>query len=397
MSDRLKCVYIIPNGANFQLQGGSAGGSATHIRIGIEQLKNSFEVVPMVVGGKSSHDTAKSPARKDFTARPVDSRRLVGMMRDLKTLFVNHLRFFKVYRTLARERPDLVYERSEYLNLNGVIAARLLGIPHYYEANWVHYKGIEQFYLSFLNGMARRIEEWMYNNSRTVFFVGNQHQLLRLKKRNWKTIQNGVSAELVQQNALLKNVPGHTLHLCVVASLMKHHRLELFIEALSKVNSPERLSIHLIGMNYDSFLAKIPGSINYKVYGPLTKNELYEVLSTMNLAVISGGPFYSSFMKLFEYAAFKLAVICPALQNLTNIFTEGEICFFDENDADELASKIDHFITDNIDITKFGERLYHKVSSQFTWEEIFSRISTEIAGDLSQHKPKRTIEDCVTN
>lgn len=378
-----RCVYLIPHAGNFTKKDGkSIIGSSTHIGIGIEQLEKYFEVYPLSISGTNGSPASNKP-RSTTKIATASRNKFIGVLRDLKALISNNIRFYTVYKEIKKINPDFIFERSEYLTFSGIIAARLLKIPHYYEANWVHYTGIRQFYSSHFNKIAKRLEELMYSLTTHVFFVGNQHLLLDLRKKNWSTIQNGVKEEVIKKFTDHKNkLQSDVINVCVLASLMKHHRLDILIEALNQLKNSSKIKLYFIGVNFDSFLPQIPSHINYEYLGALSKDRLYNVLATMNIAVISGGPFYSSFMKLYDYAAAKLAVICPELSNLIDVFSENEMLFFKDGSSSDLAKKMESLIEHPEKIKSYGNNIYYKVKSEFTWEKIFFNISTRIKNDL---------------
>ncbi len=371
-----KCVFLIPFGSNFSKRDGKPIiGSSTHITIGIQQLAQYADVHPLIINTPSQSSGQRRTAPRASRFR---NNRFIGIFRDIKVLLKNNLRFFRIYKELKRVRPDFIFERSEYLSLVGVTCARLLRIPHFYEANWVHYQGVQQFYRSYFNKFAKKIEEMMYASSSHVFFVGNQNLLLSLKKDNWTIIQNGVKKEVVDRFSEHRNEIDGVVKICVLASLMKHHRLDILIKALAELKGNVRFKLYFVGVNFESELLNIPERIEYEYLGPLPKEGLYDVLSKMNIAVISGGPFYSSFMKLYDYAAVKLAVICPNLSNLTNVFSDGEILFFEDQDYKDLRKKIEDLLANPDKINQYGDSLYMKVKEVFTWEQIFQRIFEQI-------------------
>lgn len=373
-----KGIYLIPHGGNFSNKEGKIIiGSSTHINKGIECLREYYDIHPYVI------NTVPETKGGEKGSKPILGKVKFGSLRDIKAFLSNSSVFFRVFNMLKKERPDFIYERSEYLSYSGVIAARLLKIPHFYEANWIHYLGIQQFYDSRLNFFSRKIEEWMYNHSNHVFFVGNQHKLLTLKNSNYSVIQNGVDVDIVSEYAQHENKVGDIVQVCVLASLMVHHRFDIFMESLKLINQKRKIKLHIIGVNFERQLETIPVEIDYTYHGPVAKKDLYHLLSTMNLAIISGGPFYSSFMKLYDYAAVKLGVICPALENIVDTFSEEEILYFDVDDAQSLAKRIDHVLNNPSLISQLGENLYQKVASQYTWQKIFERIHHQIEKEIS--------------
>jgi glycosyltransferase involved in cell wall biosynthesis len=381
----LKGVYLIPNSENYKKKEREAeSGSSSHIQIGINHLRSHFDMQAYILSPATLKQMTNGHVNKTIAAvgRKVDKNKFRGLLRDIKYLIKNHLHFVRHYRAIKKTKVDFIYERSEYLNLNGIIIAKLLGIPHFYESNWIHHLGMRQFYLSYFNFFVKRIEELMYNISSHSFFIGNQNKYLALKEGKWSIVQNGVGLDTIEKYKDHENqIADEKIEFCVLANLMPHHKFEILSGALSKLdaNRKSRIRLHLIGFNFQHVLSEIPADIEYIHHGPRTKSEVYSLLSKMNVAIISGGPHYSSFMKLYEYAAAKLAVVCPELENITANFSNEEILFFENENPESLSAKLEFIIDNTSSIRVYGSALYNKVRDKFTWEHIFENISTRIA------------------
>ncbi|HEY8389000.1 MAG TPA: glycosyltransferase, partial [Parasegetibacter sp.] len=232
----------------------------------------------------------------------------------------------------------------------------------------------------------------MYNRSNHTFFVGNQHKHLDLKLGKWSVIQNGVEKSIIERFSSHQINTEGKMQFCVLANLMPHHRFDILSEALHSLTVEDRskFTLHLIGFNFEPVLPAIPEGVEYIYYGPKEKEEIYALLSRMHVAVISGGPQYSSFMKLYDYAAVKLAVICPVLENIISNFSEDEIVYFRNEDAADLARVIKKLVDEPSLAKVFGNRLFEKVKNNFTWETIFEGIANTITSQISLFADKTT-------
>lgn len=385
---KLRAYYIIPDQQMLRPN----SGPAEHIKIGIKYLSRNFEIESFAPG-KEYVQTADNEA-KSSKAHIIKYAKngLIGILRDLKALVKNHRYFLSYYKTLKSQRPDFVFERAEYLNYNGLIASKFLRIPHFYEVNWVFFRGVRQFYHSWFNPIAKRLEEWAYNSSTHCFFIGNQNKFLKLKNQNWEIIQNGIPLAAMQNHESRIHKMEDKIHCCVVAKLMPHHRFDILTEALKKISDPSALHFHFIGYEFDEALKEVPENIAYTFHGSVHRDELTDQMAEYHIGVISGGPHYSSFMKLYQYAAVKLMVICPELENLVNTFEEDEILFFRNEDADALAQKLNQVIENKSLIAAYGQSIYDRVKKDFTWDTIFDNISERIVGYLDVNQPNTRVE-----
>lgn len=379
---KLRGNYIIPDQQMLRPN----SGPAEHIKIGIKYLSQNFEIEPFAVG--KAYEQTASNEQKSSKAHIIKyaGNGLLGILRDVKLLIKNHLHFRSYYKGLKAQNPDFVFERAEYLNYNGLIASRMLKIPHFYEVNWVFFKGIRQFYHSWFNPIAKRLEEWAYNSSTHCFFIGNSNKFLNLKGINWEIIQNGIPLSVVLEHENRIHSFDDKIHCCVVAKLMPHHRFDILTESLKKVEKPEALHFHFIGYEFDKALKEVPKNIAYTFHGSVPREELTDQLADYHIGVISGGQHYYSFMKLYQYAAVKLMVICPELENLVNTFTKEEILFFENEEADALAQRLNEVIENKDLIPAYGQAVYDRVKKDFTWDTIFDNISERILTYLNLDK-----------
>src|SRR5690606_41026579 len=110
-------------------------GASNHIRIGIEQLGRHFEMHSLVlnevpVQQKQGNGSFASSVRGKTGLK---TNQFIGVFRDLKAILVHNRTFYHNYKRIKEIRPDFIYERSEYLNLQGLLIAGKLGISHFYE------------------------------------------------------------------------------------------------------------------------------------------------------------------------------------------------------------------------------------------------------------------------
>lgn len=379
---KLKGIYLVPDPAmmkpNF--------GPSEHIHVGLSQLQKYFQIELLILG---EYDFNNESATYKANRAKLNKNGFVGLLRDLK-LLVNSNKGKKELIQKIKEIGDIdfIYERGQYLDFRGVQCARKLGISHFYEVNWINFLGIRQFYYSWFNPIAKRLEEWSYTSSNLNFIVGSQNALINLDRKKVRIIQNGMYENVFEQNVSRKNEVGEKIKICYVANLMKHHRFDIFIDALKIFKNLENIELHCIGYNFEEHLKNIPDGLNYVFHGPIKQNELKNYLAFANVGIITGGPSYSSFMKLFEYAAYKLAVICPDLENVKQIFTDQEVLFFKNNSSRSLASVLELIVKDKKVIANYGQKIFEKSKEKYTWENIYQDIASDIMWQTIKYKDK---------
>lgn len=151
---------------------------------------------------------------------------------------------------------------------------------------------------------------------------------------------------------------------------MKHHRADVLKSTLLLLDT-HLFHLHLVGSKLDNLYDDLlKQNITVTHHGFKSRNELNLLISKFHIGVIAGGPEYNSNMKLFDYAIGKCAVIAPSIDVLQSSFKE-DLYFFDGT-AEDFAMKLDELIRNKNQMIYLSERLYVKISSEFTRDKIFS-------------------------
>lgn len=359
-------------------------GAFRHIEVGLKHLSQHFDLEFWTIDNKGSKDASFNHsvklkiAQEPLWKKILKSMGIWGTLKDLILLYQNHRSFFPFYRKLKHNKSEFIYERAAYLNFNGIIASKLLGIAHFYENNGLHFRRRKETYYSWFFPIARFLEKENYRRSNFVFFVGLWGDKLSLKTQNWMNIENGIEREFVERFKNHKKEVNGSINICFVGSLMNHHNLPLLIEALRNVDNPSSYHFHLIGSKFTSVIEQLEKVISITDHGYLNRNDLVEILEKMHIGIIPGANNYQSQMKLFDYGASKCFVIAPDLLNINYWFNQDEIAIFQQDNCQSLSEKLNLINADFIKNNSMNEKLYKKIESEFTWDRIFKTITSKM-------------------
>ncbi|WP_100627187.1 glycosyltransferase [Algoriphagus formosus] len=360
-------------------------GAFQHISVGYKQLSVSYDMTAYLNHQSinlSNYKTNEFPQKKGENIISIKKRGvLYGTVKDLQLIIQYVLNIAILYKVLKGKDVNFIYERTAYINFSGLIVAKFLGIPHFYEANGIQYKGKEKYYKSLLSPIIKRLEKWMYKNSTHVFFVGSYGLYWNLKSKNWSNIENGVESKFLEFFKEKKKKILKPLNLCFIARLMAHQRPDLLIEALRNVKDHEDIVLHLIGSGLESIKEKLKDKIKVVNHGFQNREAIKHILHDMHVGIIAGSPEYQSTMKIFDYGVAKCAVIAPDIINLKNWF-EQEVLFFEKNNSYALALEIDILLENPKIIKEYGESLYEKIENNFTWDKNYYDVITIISRSI---------------
>lgn len=365
-------------------------GAYRHIEVGRKYLGKHFNLVfypacnlPVSKSGKQvSIDRSSVPSKFKTLLKRLG---LWHTIKDLKVLFDNHRSIYKHYKAIKKLSPDFIYERSSFLNFQGLIISKWLGIPHFYENNGIKYLEHQERVKTWLGWLWKYLEKRAYQKSDFVFFVGLWGDRINLSTKNWMNIENGIEQSFIDHFRGHKKEITDKINICFVGSLMQHHGFSMLIKALKDMDTSS-LHLHLIGSKLDTVATEISPIIETTYHGFLDRADLAGLLEKMHVGIIPGGKEYPSFMKLFDYGAAKCLVIAPDLKNLRFWFSEDEIAFFEKGNVASLRNRMLWVLKNKDLIEEKGNKIYRKISASFVWDEIYGRKAAVIRRTIDAYE-----------
>jgi glycosyltransferase involved in cell wall biosynthesis len=373
-----KGIYLVTELGCMQ----KGSGAYHHIEIGVKYLSKYFDVTLISPSIDNPKIGLGNNQKENIIKRILKKTGVWGTIKDLVILYHNHRSIYSFYKTVKSHRVDFIYERVAYLDFKGLITAKCLKIPHFYENNGVKYFERKKIYFSWFYPLAFELERVAYKRSTFVFFVGLWGNMIASKKKNWMNIENGIEENFIAQFKTHHKKVEDKINLCFIGSLMKHHNMPLLITALSQTPNRDQFHLHLFGDKLESAFEEIQTILPATYHGFLTHNELSEVLKEMHVGLIPGAEEYPSHMKLFDYGAAKCIVLAPDVQNIKYWFKENELILFKQNSVEDLKNRLSLLDKDFIENSQYGINLYNKIERQFTWSQLFSQISSVILNQI---------------
>lgn len=377
---REKGIYIVSEPAC--LIPGS--GAYSHIEHGLNELKKSLEIDLVLFCEDIRQSSQESRGLNSVSNPLIQNRKLATIKKFVKwwyVLFINHIYFFKYYTIVKKLKPEFVYERSSYLNYNGLLISKLLKIPHFYEINGVTYKDNSVYFPGFCNWLAKKLERLSYINT-TGFYVGGINLEMNINNERAIIIQNGIDKEFLENFENLKRMPSNEINIVFIGHALPHHRLDVLVDAIKLLKNPFEFSLHLIGTNLNSLVNQLPSNIEVKYYGKLSHEEIAGLMPLFDCGVITYSEDYFSHVKAFMYGAAKLIMLIPDSRNFKNIFSEKEVVYFENASPEDLSKKLMQIKDSHEFYIQFGERVYINIKDNFTWDKIYLSIANHIKNTI---------------
>jgi len=365
---RKRAIYYV-NEADCLIPG---SGAYTHIQVGLKELAKAFDVQLFASSDPQlGRNTSNS---KIIKAKSIPFKKF---LKGVYLLFKHNSNIYRDFNKIRRQKPDFIFERAGYLSYKGLLIARFLRIPHFYEVNGVLWIDNREYFSRLWNAIARRIESFFFLKSNFVFFVGGVGEYYQVPSSRMISIQNGIDSDFLEPfYNHSKSFTDGQIHIVFIGHAMPHHRLDIFTEASKKISDPGRFHIHLVGSNLSGYVKDFRPGMKVSLHGVLTHEQLKELLYKCHVGVIPYLRDYFSNVKAFMYAASKVLIIMPLIGNFKNVFNQHQISVIKNESVDDFARALDA-VTEEL-VAEKGGLAFDLVKEKFTWDKIFAQVISEI-------------------
>lgn len=359
------------------------------------------DVQTLILGGTSQEelpDYIKSEGQGGIKGKikRLIPKKVWNTVRDYKKYILHDKQAKDKLRSFISEhKPDLIYERSEYLLKSGVELANELGIPHILEVNapfvdeWKQFEGD-----SFLNDHAHKVEDFKLKNTDMLSVISTSLKDYLFDKynlpntRKFQIIPNGVDPELFseadeQDIDSLRNELNleNTIVIGFVGSIMPYHGVDTLLSIFSDILKDERIpNIRLLivgGGQTMSDLQKQSKDLDIEskvVFTDHIKRDLVpNYIELMDICVLPNTNWYCSPIKIFEYAVRGKTIVAPNTSPVLEVFEAGvEILVFENKVG--LKQTLKGAILNSNKLTEIGQRARKKVIENYSWKKLAKQL-----------------------
>jgi glycosyltransferase involved in cell wall biosynthesis len=312
-------------------------------------------------------------------------------IKDVWLFHVNQLKIKDLKEFIESIQPDVVYEREGYLVNVGALIDQL-NIPWYIEVNAPLIE--ERRVLvgpSIFSSIGQSFIHKAYKNCSGVFCVskdlkGYLKTKFSIDPKKINVNPNGVDLCNFELKECRDQV-SEVYDFGFVGSILPFHGINVLIDAFAKIKDccpNSRLLIVGDGAELPRFKAyahQLGLESRIVFNGPVNHAKIQSKISQISICIMPKSNWYGSPVKIFEYGAMKKPVIAPNLGPVREIITHEYDGILVSN-VTELASSMKRLYNDAELCRILGERLYQRVSANFTWRMNTQRIIDTIAEDL---------------
>ncbi|MDI1235309.1 MAG: glycosyltransferase family 4 protein [bacterium] len=385
----MKIIYYSPHPTHDIV---SEVGYATHQREVINALKKlGHQVLPVIMGGteKGNLSSAGIPAPKNSFKAKIKHfipRFIWTSLKDFQLMQHDRLAAQKLEEAIIAFQPDLIYERSEYLQDRGVAIIKKHKIKYFLEINAPFAEEMNGFEgYSIWHTIAHKKEQNKNNQADQIFVVSSA-----LKTFVENTYHISSSKIIVQPNCInLENVKTDELKIReiksmyqlevkkvigFVGSIFPHHGVDILIDAftiVAKVHPDALLLIVGDGSIINDLTARVNsnGMANKVCFaGKHDHSAVFNFIAVMDMCVMAKSNWYGSPIKIFEYGAMHKPVIAPNTAPVRDVMENKVNGLVVEMNEVKMAEAIQTLLDNPALGSTLSNKFYSDITQQYTWE-----------------------------
>lgn len=394
----MKIIYYSPHPTHDIV---SEVGYATHQREVINALKaQGHQVIPVIMGGTepgnlSPQGVTASPRSFKAILKKIIPRFLWTTLKDYKLTKHDTRAAAELEKAIIQHQPDLVYERSEYLQDKGVGIIKKYGVKYFLEVNAPFVEEMNGFEgYSMMHKAAHRKEKNKLAAADKVFVVSSalsDFLIVRYQCNADKIVlqPNCINPASVQtdESFIHKLKTTHNLYgksiVGFVGSIFPHHGVDVMIEGFSMLAKqyPQMVLIIVGDGSIVQQLKSITETAQLQdrvlFLGKQPHQDIYNYISLMDICIMAKSNWYGSPIKIFEYGILGKPVIAPDTIPVRDVMDNGTHGLLIETTAGEVAGAIIKLIENRDLRDSVANNFKELIIANYTWDKAAKTIAAQ--------------------
>ena len=363
-------------------------GYGTHMREMISAFKAQGNEVDFMIAGRREvrHNEEKKNTRSQSHLKRLIKFCLPNLfwetVKDVSLILLDE-RNKRQLQSVAQElKPDVIYERSHYGMIAGVLVARDLGIHHVLEVNCPNVdERIQLAGNSLLSRRARRKDRWAFANSSHVLTVSTHlAQVLSIDvlSTNWNVTPNAIrpgleteSRKKTNRNSL--NIDNESILLGFVGSIFPWHGVDIIIKSVHEL---QRQGIHaealVVGdgeivpeLKLLAFQLGVSQEVHF--IGSVSHPDTFVYTKLCDILVMPRSNAYGSPVKIFEYALVAKPCIVPETSPVTEVMDDGVHGWVIKPEVRDMIQAVIEIVKNRQHAMTVANTWRNKVLNEHTW------------------------------
>lgn len=368
-------------------------GYATHQREVIHALQElGHEVLPVILGGTSLDDISPitsgnykaSPIKRLLKA--VVPRILWTTLNNLKLRQHDQIAGQRLEEAVISFKPDLIYERSEYLQDSGALCASKYKIKYFLEVNAPFVEEMRSFEgKSLLESKAHQIERFKLEKADKVITVSTALAEFLTRQYDCNQSKIFVQANCInpskvqidqdQVEELKKQFKPNNEHVIgFVGSMFPYHGVDMLIKSYAEVLQSRKDTLLLIvgdGQilnDLKKMCVDLKIEDHVKFTGKIPHSKVFNYIEIMDICIMAKSNWYGSPVKLFEYGLMNKPIIAPNESPVLDVMTHNQDAIVIDENTKTLSDAIQKLLSDSSFAHSISNHFNNKVMTHYTWK-----------------------------
>jgi glycosyltransferase involved in cell wall biosynthesis len=377
-------------------------GYSTHQREIIHALRVAgHEVITVIMGGDNVKvhsvilEQKTSPSVLKVVLKKVVPRFIWTSLNNYKLILHDRNAGKRLENAIREYSPDLIYERSEYLQDSGAKMALKYNIRYFLEVNAPFVEEMRHFEgYSLYENRAHQVEKYKLNAAWKVFSVSSALSTFLVRQYNCKPEKiilqpNCINLDILKEKLADPVVLRKTLGIDeekvigFVGSIFPYHGVDILINAFVQVHrSKPDVKLLIVGdgsilddLKQQATTAGIQKDVIFA--GKIPHKDVFSYIALMDICVMAKSNWYGSPVKIFEYGLMKKPIIAPDTSPVKDVMIHQESGLITSNSESDLVKAIHQYL----DRPEFAEacamNFHRRVIQEFTWKQAADRIIKE--------------------
>lgn len=392
----MKILYYSPHpGLNLQ----SLSGYGTHMREMISAFeKQGCEVLPVIMGGTQEPENSDlnnpKPGLKNAFKR-IAGKKIWRTLKDIDLMRFDNRAKMQLDDAVQKFKPDLIYERANYIQLSGVEVAHNRSIPHILEVNapFVEERNFFSDTRSLVGNKIAYRERQQLLQTGIVVTVSTALKNYFIEKTNidqnkFLVLPNAINPESIsvssenQKRIRERYDLGGKVVIGFVGSIFEWHGIDKLIRVFSKIDDKEtKLLIVGFGEILDDLkelASHSTRSSDIIFTNKVDRCEIFDFIEVMTICVMPNSNWYGSPVKIFEYGAMGKPVLGPSTGPVKEVIDEGKTGILVDSDEESIRLGLKKMLDNDSKSREMGRTFQKKVFEELTWESNAKKVLKKI-------------------
>lgn len=367
-------------------------GSGAHVAATLAGLTTHFEVLPLGLEEDRSAPTF-APLRR---ARRFVPARVRGLRQDAAFVAADRAFFERGMKAAVSFRPDVIYERDEYLAAAGLRLSSRLGIPLILEVNGLIHLDEREFYRSLGEPLGAMFQRRKYRCADALVVVnpglGRRLSSLGARPERIAVVPNSVRDDRVRLHPRSPRASDDIVF-GWVGHVMSWHRVHDLVDAVRIVlDSLPAARFRVVGggAGLDELRARATrrGVANsFEFPGPIRHELVSEEIASWDVGVVAGFVPDSFPVKVAEIGALGVPMVAPRTGPVAELLQPAvDFQPFRLGDVADLARALVAVGEDYSLRARLGASLHAAVRDRLTWSVTGRQLADVVETALRGHR-----------